>query len=138
MWLGNLMLVVLNLPLIGLGVKLLGIPYRLLFPAIVVICTFGILSLNNNEFDIYMAALFELLGYVFVKLDCEPAPLLLGFILGPLLEENLRRAMLMSRGDPSVFFTSPISAVTLLVAALLLLVTVLPTVRRMRDEAFQE
>jgi len=138
MWLGNLMLVVLNLPLIGLWIKLLSIPYRLLFPAIVVICTLGILSLNNNEFDVVMAAAFGLLGYVFVKLECEPAPLLLGFILGPLLEENLRRAMMMSHGDPSVFFVSPISATILVISALLLLVTVLPTIRRTREEAFQE
>lgn len=138
MWLGNLMLVILNMPLIGLWVRLLSIPYRLLFPAIVIICAIGVLSLNNNEYDVLMAAAFGVLGYLFVKLDCEPAPLLLGFILGPLLEENLRRAMLMSRGDASVFLTSPISAVTLLLAAALLAITLLPMVRRKREEAFQE
>lgn len=138
MWLGNLMLVILNMPLIGLWVRLLSIPYRLLFPAIVVICAIGVLSLNNNEYDVLMAAAFGMLGYLFVKLNCEPAPLLLGFILGPLLEENLRRAMLMSRGDATVFFTSPVSAATLVLAAVLLAVTLLPMVRRKREEAFQE
>jgi putative tricarboxylic transport membrane protein len=138
MWIGNFLLVVLNMPLIGLWVRLLQVPYRLLYPAILLFCCIGIYSLNNNPFDILTASMFGLLGYLFVKLDCEPAPLLLGFILGPMLEENLRRAMLLSRGDPTVFITSPISAVTLLIAAGLLLMTVAPSFRRKREEAFQE
>lgn len=138
MWIGNLMLVILNLPLVGLWIRLLQVPYRLLYPAVVLFCCIGIYSLSNNPSDILLAAVFGFLGYVFVKLDCEPAPLLLGFILGPLLEENLRRAMLLSRGDPTVFVTSPISAVTLLIAAILLVLTVVPSVRRKRQEAFQE
>ena len=109
MWVGNLMLVVLNLPLIGMWIKLLKIPYRLLYPAILVFCGIGVYSVNNSSFDIYMMAVFAVLGYVWTKLECEPAPLILGFILGPMMEENLRRAMLLSRGDPSVFFTKPIS-----------------------------
>ena len=109
MWIGNLMLVVLNLPLIGLWVSLLKVPYRLLFPAIMVFSCIGIYSLNNSPFELYLTALFGLLGFLWMKLECSPAPLLLGFVLGPMMEENLRRAMLISRGDPMVFLTRPIS-----------------------------
>jgi len=138
MWVGNLMLVVLNLPMIGLWVKLLTVPYRLLYPAILLFCSIGIYSLSNSSFDIYLAVLFGLLGYVFVKLACEPAPLLLGFILGPMMEENLRRAMLLSRGDATVFFTHPISLGLLVTAAILLLVVVSPAIRKKREDVFVE
>ncbi|MCE7876797.1 MAG: tripartite tricarboxylate transporter permease, partial [Betaproteobacteria bacterium PRO3] len=138
MWIGNLMLVVLNLPMIGVWVKLLKVPYRLLYPAILLFCCIGVYSLQNNVFDVLAAAVFGALGWIFVKLECEPAPLLLGFILGPMMEENLRRALLLSRGDPTVFFTRPLSLAMLIAAALLLLIIVLPAVRKTRQEAFQE
>jgi TctA family transporter len=138
MWVGNLMLVVLNLPLIGLWIKLLTVPYRLLYPAILLFCAIGVYSVNNTSFDIYMMCVFAVLGYVCVKLECEPAPLILGFILGPMMEENLRRAMLLSRGDPSVFFTKPISAVLLGISLVLLLIVLAPSVKKKREEAFQE
>jgi putative tricarboxylic transport membrane protein len=138
MWIGNLMLVVLNLPLIGIWVKLLQVPYRLLYPAILLFCCIGVYSINNSVFDVFMTAAFGVLGWLFVKLECEPAPLLLGFILGPMMEENLRRAMLLSRGDPTVFFTRPISAVMLGMAVALLLIIVAPSIRKTREEAFQE
>jgi TctA family transporter len=138
MWIGNLMLVVLNLPLIGIWVKLLQVPYRLLYPAILLFCCIGVYSLQNNVWDVLMTALFGLIGWLFVKLECEPAPLLLGFILGPLMEENLRRALLLSRGDPTVFVTRPLSATLLAVAAVLLLIVLAPNVRRKREEAFHE
>ena len=138
MWLGNLMLVVLNLPMIGIWVKLLQVPYRLLYPAILVFCCIGVYSLQNNVFDVLMTVIFGVLGWIFVKLECEPAPLLLGFILGPLMEENLRRALLLSRGDPTVFLTRPISATLLVVATALLIVVALPMIRKKREEAFQE
>jgi TctA family transporter len=138
MWIGNLMLVVLNLPMIGLWVKLLQVPYRLLYPAILLFCCIGVYSLQNNVWDVLMTALFGLIGWLFVKLECEPAPLLLGFILGPLMEENLRRALLLSRGDPTVFVTRPLSAALLAVAAVLLLIVLAPNVRRKREEAFHE
>jgi TctA family transporter len=138
MWVGNLFLLVLNLPLIGLWVRMIAVPYHLLYPAILVFCAIGVFSLNNSVFDVFLMAGFGVLGYVFRKLDCEPAPMLLGFILGPMMEENLRRALLISKGDPLVFATRPISA-AMLVVALALLVTVLaPAVRRKREEAFQE
>ncbi|GAB4088392.1 tripartite tricarboxylate transporter permease [Hydrogenophaga soli] len=138
MWIGNLMLVILNLPLIGLWIKLLSVPYRWLFPAIVLFCAIGVYSTNNNTWDIWMVAAFGAVGYTFIKLGLEPAPLLLGFILGPMMEENLRRALLLSRGDWSVFVTRPLSA-SLLVAALALLVVVtLPAVKSKREEAFVE
>lgn len=138
MWIGNLMLVILNLPLIGIWIKLLKVPYRLLYPAILVFCCIGVYSLNNSPFDVIMTAIFGLIGYVFVKLDCEPAPLLLGFILGPMMEENLRRAMLLSRGDPMTFVTRPLSATLLAVSLLLLIVIMLPAIRKKREEAFVE
>jgi TctA family transporter len=138
MWIGNLMLVVLNLPLIGIWIKLLQVPYRLLYPAILLFCCIGVYSINNSVFDVFMTAAFGILGWIFVKVECEPAPLLLGFILGPMMEENLRRALLLSRGDPTVFVTRPISAVMLGMAVALLLIIVAPQVRKTRDEAFQE
>ena len=138
MWIGNFFLVVLNLPMIGLWVRLVTVPYRLLYPAILVFCGIGVFSLNNAEFDVYVMAVFGLLGYVFAKLECEPAPMLLGFILGPMMEEYLRRAMLLSRGDPLVLFQRPISAAILAVAAVALLVVVSPAIQSKRNEAFQE
>ena len=138
MWVGNAMLVVLNLPLIGIWIKLLTVPYRFLFPAIVVFCCIGVYTLNNNSFDVYMTAAFALIGYIFYKLSCEPAPLLLGFILGPMMEENLRRALLLSRGDWSTFITRPLSAGLLTAAALMVLIVMLPTIRSKREVAFQE
>ena len=140
MWIGNLMLVVLNLPLIGIWVKLLTVPYRLLYPAILLFCCIGVYTHQQHHASTScMTAVFGLLGCMFVKLDCEPAPLLLGFVLGPMMEENLRRALLLSRGDPTVFVTRPMSAVMLLIAAaLLLLIIALPNIRKKREEAFQE
>jgi TctA family transporter len=130
MWLGNLMLVVLNLPLVGLWVRLLRVPYRWLFPSIVMFCCIGNYSVNNNPADVYLCAALGLLGYVLAKLECEPAPLLLGYVLGPLLEEHLRRAMLLARGDATQFFTRPISLAFMLGTALVLLVVAWPAVRR--------
>jgi putative tricarboxylic transport membrane protein len=138
MWIGNLMLIVLNLPLIGLWVKLLTIPYYVLFPIIMGFCSIGVYSVNSNVYDLYSVAFFGILGYALVKLRCEPAPLLLGFVLGPLLEENLRRAMIISRGDPSVFVTRPISATLLFIALAVLVVVFLPAVRKKREEVFVE
>ncbi|MBA3324690.1 MAG: tripartite tricarboxylate transporter permease [Rhodobacteraceae bacterium] len=138
MWVGNLMLVLLNLPLIGLWVRLLTVPYRVLFPAIIAFACLGTFSINQNVFDVYAIVFFGLVGYVLIKLDCEPAPLLLGFVLGPLLEEHLRRAMIISRGDPMIFLERPISATLLGLAALAVLIAVLPAVRKKRDEVFVE
>lgn len=138
MWIGNLMLVIINLPLIGIWVKLLSIPYRLLYPCILMFCCIGIYSINNSSFDVLMAGAFGIVGYWMVKYDFEPAPLALGWVLGPLLEENLRRAMLLSHGDATVFVTRPISAGLLLFAAALILVAVLPTIRKRREAVFVE
>ena len=138
MWIGNLMLIILNLPLIGMWIKLLTIPYRWLFPAIVMFCAIGVYSTNNNTFDVWMVALFGVIGYAFLKLGCEPAPLLLGFILGPMMEEYLRRALLLSRGAWSVFVTRPLSAGLLAAAVLMLVVVLLPAVRNKREDVFQE
>ncbi|MFG1466116.1 tripartite tricarboxylate transporter permease [Xanthobacter sp. DSM 24535] len=138
MWIGNLMLLLLNLPLIGMWVRLLTAPYHLMFPAIVAFCCIGVYSVNNNVADVYTMAIFGVLGYVLVKLDCEPAPLLLGFVIGPMMEEYLRRAMLISRGDPMVFLSHPISAMLLAIAVSALLLVLLPTVRKGREEAFTE
>ncbi len=138
MWIGNLMLVMLNLPLVGLWVRLLTIPYTVLFPAILVFCSIGVFSVNSNVFDLYTVAFFGLVGYVLIKLGCEPAPLLLGFVLGPMLEENLRRAMTISRGDWTVFFTRPLSATLLIIALLVLVLVFLPSIRAKREEVFQE
>ena len=136
MWVGNAMLVVLNLPLIGIWVRLLGVPYRFLFPAIVVFCCVGLYTLNNNPFDVYVGAAFAVVGYLFYKLGCEPVPLLLGFILGPMMEENLRRALLISRGDWGTFVVRPLSAALLAAAALMIVVVMLPSVKKRRDAAF--
>ena len=138
MWVGNLMLIILNLPLIGMWIKLLTVPYRFLFPAIILFCAVGVYSTNNNSFDIWMVAVFGFIGYLFVKLGCEPQPLLLGFILGPMMEENLRRALLLSRGDWSVFVTRPLSGSLLFVALILLVIVLLPSVKSKREEAFVE
>ncbi|MDP1691035.1 MAG: tripartite tricarboxylate transporter permease [Burkholderiaceae bacterium] len=138
MWIGNAMLIILNLPLIGIWIKLLTVPYRFLFPAIVVFCGIGLYTLNNNNFDVFMAAGFGVVGYFFYKLGCEPAPLLLGFILGPMMEENLRRALLLSRGDWSTFMTRPLSAGLLIAAALMIVVVMLPAIKRKREVAFQD
>ncbi len=138
MWVGNAMLVILNLPLIGIWIKLLTVPYRFLFPAIMVFCAIGLYTLNNNAFDVYMGAGFAGVGYLFYKLSCEPAPLLLGFILGPMMEENLRRALLLSRGDWTTFATRPLSAGLLVAAALMIVVVMLPSIKKKREEAFQE
>jgi putative tricarboxylic transport membrane protein len=138
MWVGNLMLVVLNLPLIGIWIKLLKVPYRVLYPAILLFCAIGVYSINNTSFDVSQTAVFGALGLLFVKLECEPAPLLLGFVLGPMMEENLRRAMLLSRGDPTVFFTRPISCAMLIAAAALVLLIAAPNLRKKREEAFAE
>jgi TctA family transporter len=136
MWVGNLMLVVLNLPLIGIWVRLLTVPYRFLYPAIVMFCCIGVYSLNNSIFDLAMATGFGIVGYILLKLDCEPAPLVLGFILGPMMEVYFRRAMVLSRGDFTVFFTQPISLTMLLAAAILLLMNIAPIVRHKREEVF--
>src|SRR5213083_2914548 len=138
MWIGNLMLVVINLPLVGVWVSLLRVPYRLLYPSIIVFCCIGIYSINNSPTDVSIAAIFGVIGYWFVKHDFEPAPMLLGFVLGPLMEENLRRAMLIARGDVTVFFTRPISGVLLSTAIILLIIAALPKIRRRRDEVFVE
>lgn len=138
MWVGNVMLIILNLPLIGLWVKLLKVPYYILFPIIMAMCSIGVYSVNSNTYDLYAVALFGLLGYVISKLRCEPAPLLLGFVLGPMLEENLRRAMIQARGDVSTFVTRPISAVLLVLAVVVLVVVLMPQVRRKREEVFTE
>jgi TctA family transporter len=138
MWIGNAMLVILNLPLIGIWVKLLTVPYRFLFPAIVVFCSIGLYTLNNNNWDIFMAAGFAIIGYAFFKLGCEPAPLLLGFILGPMMEENLRRALLLSRGDWMTFMNRPLSASLLLAALGLIVIVSLPAIKARRETAFKE
>jgi putative tricarboxylic transport membrane protein len=137
MWVGNLLLVMLNLPLIGIWVRLLTIPYNVLFPAIVAFACIGTFSLNLNAFDVFAIAFFGILGYTLVKLGCEPAPLLLGFVLGPLLEQHLRRALIIAHGDPTVFLTRPISLALLIVAALALVLAVLPSIRRKREVVFQ-
>ena len=138
MWIGNLILVVLNLPMIGVWVQLLRVPYRWLFPAILVFCCIGVYSINNNVWDVWIAIFFGFAGYVFGKLGCETAPLVLGFILGPMMEENLRRAMLLSRGDPSVFVSSPISCGLLIAAVLMVFLVAAPAFRKTREVAFKE
>jgi TctA family transporter len=138
MWVGNFLLVVLNLPLIGMWVKLLTVKYDYLFPAILLFCCIGVYSISNAWMDVVLAALFGFIGYVFIKLETEPAPLLLGFVLGPMMEENLRRALLLSRGDPMVFLTRPISLSLLIVAGILLGIMLAPSISKRREEAFQE
>ncbi len=138
MWIGNIFLVILNVPLIGIWIRLLRVPYRLLYPAILIFCSIGVYSINVNTFDIWMTIGFGVFGYIFGKLGCECAPLLLGFILGPMLEEHFRRALLLSRGDLTTFFTSPISCTLLVLSAILLLLVILPSVRSGREVAFAD
>jgi len=138
MWIGNLMLIIINLPLVGIWVSLLRVPYRLLYPSIIVFCCIGIYSINNSPTDVVIAAVFGLLGYWLVKHDFEPAPLVLAFVLGPLMEENLRRAMLIARGDATVFLTRPISCGLILVATFMLVLAMLPMMRKRREEVFVE
>ena len=138
MWIGNFFLVVLNLPLIGLWVKMIMVPYHRLYPAILMFCAIGVYSLGSSTFDIYLMALFGFLGYLFAKLNCEPAPMLLGFIIGPMMEEYLRRAMILSRSDPLVFVQRPISAVMLAMAVLALVAVLSPSMQKKREEAFHE
>lgn len=138
MWVGNLFLVILNLPMIGLWVRMIMVPYQHLFPAILVFCAIGVFSLSNSEFDVYLMALFGIFGYLCAKLGCEPAPMLLGFIIGPMMEEYLRRALLLSRSDPTVFFTRPISATMLALAAIALFLVLSPALRSKREAAFHE
>jgi putative tricarboxylic transport membrane protein len=138
MWIGNLMLIIINLPLVGVWVTLLRVPYRLLFPSIIVFCCIGIYSINNSPTDVMISAMYGIVGYWLIKHDFEAAPMLLGFVLGPLMEENLRRAMLIARGDATVFFTRPISGGLLAVAILLLVLAVLPMIRKRREEVFVE
>jgi len=138
MWIGNAMLIVLNLPLVGLWVKLLKVPYHLLYPAILVFCCIGVYSINNNTFDVFMTAAFGVAGYLFARFGMEPAPLLLGFVLGPMMEENLRRALLLSRGDFNTFIDRPISLGLLAATVALLVIVALPAVKKSREEAFQE
>ncbi|MES2946980.1 MAG: tripartite tricarboxylate transporter permease [Pseudomonadota bacterium] len=138
MWIGNFFLVVLNLPMIGLWVKMITVPYHRLYPAILMFCAIGVFSLSNSEFDVYLMALFGLMGYICAKLDCEATPMLLGFIIGPMMEEYLRRALLLSHSDPMVFVQRPISATMLALSAVAMLVVLSPNLRKKRDEAFQE
>ncbi len=138
MWIGNFMLIILNLPLIGIWVKLLKVPYRFLYPAILTFCCIGVYSVQNTTFDVFQTAAFGVVGYLFLKLKCEPAPLLLGFVLGPMMEENFRRTLLLSRGEFSVFFTRPLSMSLLIAAAILVLIVALPSIKAKREEAFQE
>ena len=138
MWIGNAMLIILNLPMIGIWIRLLSVPYRWLFPAIVLFCAIGVYSTNNNTFDVWLVGIFGVVGYLFYKLGTEPAPLLLGFILGPMMEENLRRTLLLAHGDWTVFFTRPLSATLLGIAAFLLILVMLPAFKKTRAEAFVE
>jgi TctA family transporter len=138
MWIGNLMLLVINLPLIGIWVQLLKVPYRFLYLSILLFCAIGVYTIGNSTFSVLIAAFFGVAGYIFMRLDCEPAPMILGFVLGPLMEDNLRRAMRISGGDPMIFLNRPISLGLLIAAAILLLIVALPAIRRGREEAFQE
>jgi TctA family transporter len=132
MWIGNALLVVLNLPMIGLWVKLLKVPYRLLFPAIMAFSAIGVYSVNNSPFEIYLTAAFGVIGFIWIKLGCSPAPMLLGFVLGPMMEEHLRRAMLMSKGDPSVFVTRPLSLLFIVATVGILVAMIAPAIRARR------
>ncbi|QET03940.1 tripartite tricarboxylate transporter permease (plasmid) [Cupriavidus pauculus] len=138
MWIGNFILIILNLPMIGIWVKLLKVPYRFLFPAILTFCCIGVYSVQNTTFDVFQTAAFGLIGYLFIKLKCEPAPLLLGFVLGPMMEENFRRSLLLSRGAFTVFVTRPLSLGLLIAAALLVLIVAMPSIKAKREVAFQE
>ena len=138
MWIGNAMLLVINLPLVGIWVKLLSVPYRLLYPAILLFCLIGVYSTNNNTAQMVLTAVFTLLGYILLRFGCEPAPLVLGFVLGPVMEENLRRALVFSRGDPMIFIDRPISATLLAMSIVVIILVVVPQIRRTREVAFQE
>ena len=138
MWVGNLMLVLLNLPLVGIWARMLTVPYRLLYPAIILICCIGVYSIHNDTLDIIIATVFGLFGYVLTRLKCEPAPMLLGFILGPMIEENLRRALLISHGDPVVFVERPISLSFLLLTLGLVIILAAPAIRSTREKVFVE
>ncbi len=138
MWIGNAMLVILNLPLIGIWIRLLTVPYRFLYPAILVFMGIGVYGLSNSPFDVLLMAIFGILGVIFVKLECEPAPLILGYVLGPMMEENLRRALLIAQGDPTVLITRPISAGFLIAAVILLGIVLAPAIRKKREEVFVE
>ena len=138
MWIGNLMLLIINLPLIGLWVRLLKVPYRLMFPSIVLLCCIGIYSVNNSPIEVVMTAGFGLFGYALIKFGLEPAPLLLGFVLGRLMEEKLRQALVISRGTFMTFVDRPLSASLLLVTLILLVIAVLPSISKSRDEVFKE
>ena len=138
MWIGNVFLLILNLPLIGLWVRMISVPYHFLFPTIMVFCAIGVFSLSNTVFDVYLMAGFGLFGYVLSKLGCEPTPMLLGFILGPMMEEHLRRALVLSEGNARVLVTEPLSAVLLVMSAALLATVLVPAVRRKREETFVE
>ena len=138
MWVGNLMLVILNLPLVGIWARLLTVPYRYLYPAILLVCAVGVYSINNSSLDVVIASGFGLIGYVLYRLRCEPAPLLLGVILGPLIEENMRRALLISHGSLAVFVERPISATFLVLAAILIVILAAPSIRVARERAFEE
>jgi putative tricarboxylic transport membrane protein len=138
MWIGNLMLLIINLPLVGMWVKLLKVPYRLMFPAIMIFCCIGIYSINNSTSDVLFTAFFGVFGYALLKFGFEPAPMLLGFVLGKLMEEKLRQAMILSRGSFSTFVERPLSAGLLVVAVIMLLIALMPAIRRRRDEVFTE
>ena len=138
MWIGNLMLVIINLPLIGMWVQLLKVPYRFLYLAILLFCGIGVYTVSNSPAAVVLAAFFGIAGFVFTRLECEPAPMILGFVLGPLMEENLRRAMRISSGDPMIFAQRPISLGLLISAATLCVLVALPAIRSRREEAFQE
>jgi len=138
MWIGNAMLLIINLPLLGIWIKLLSVPYRLLFPAVLLFCVLGVYSANTEAAQLVLTALFAVFGYILVRFGCEPAPLVLGFILGPLMEENLRRSLVMSRGDPLIFVERPISALLLAATLFVVALIVLPQFRRTREQAFQQ
>ena len=138
MWIGNFLLLAINLPLLGLWVRMISIPYHFLYPAILAFCVIGAFSLNNTTFDVYVLCVFGALGYFLNKIGCEPAPMLLGFVLGPMIEEHLRRALLLSSGDPMIFVTRPLSGAMIIVAFVLLALVLMPAIRQKREEAFQE
>jgi putative tricarboxylic transport membrane protein len=138
MWIGNAMLLVINLPLLGVWVKLLSVPYRLLYPAVLLFCVIGVYSTNTEAAQLVLTALFAVFGYLLVRFGCEPAPLVLGFILGPLMEENLRRSLVMSRGDPMIFIERPISVALLAMSLVVVALIVLPQFRSTRERAFQQ
>jgi TctA family transporter len=137
MWIGNAMLLVINLPMLGIWIKVLSVPYRLLYPAVLLFCVIGVYSTNTEAAQLVLTAMFAVFGYILVRLGCEPAPLVLGFILGPVMEENLRRSLVFSRGDPMIFLERPISAVLLAMALIVIVMIVLPQFRRTREQAFQ-